>query len=150
MTRHVASGSFVFTAFFAIFSIGSLAQSIPEPIVPVVEPDNAATYATLLKRVQQGDLSVNFREFRLAGALKDGNDALFNDAAAARQNFNRLFEAGSTQEALDVANQILDGNYASLGGHLDAMLALRKLNRLPEAPCDRTSSSCRSIRGASL
>jgi hypothetical protein len=122
-------------------SAGAFAQSNPAPSIPLVppsadQPSVSATYAALLKRLQQGDMTVNFRSFRLAGALMTGQDASMKEQAESR-NFKRLLDAGSTQEALDAANQAIDRNYASLSAHLNALTACNKLNRPAEAALHR-------------
>ena len=100
----------------------------------------ASTYAALLKRVQRGDMTVNFQTFRLAAALMYPPDPVATASMkeqGERATFKRLMDAGSTQEALDAANRALDHNYASLAGHLDAVLACNKLNKPAEAAVHR-------------
>jgi len=111
------------------------------PLRPADQASAASTYAAMLKRVQQGDMTVNFRTFRLAAALMSPHDDPVATASMKEQGeratFKRLMDAGSTQEALDAANRALDRNYASLAGHLNAVLACNKLNKPAEAAVHR-------------
>jgi hypothetical protein len=47
----------------------AFAQAVP----PTVPPEAATEYAAVLKRVQLGDTTVNFRKFRIDGALVAGD-----------------------------------------------------------------------------
>jgi hypothetical protein len=90
------------------------------------------TYAALLKRVQQGDMSVDFRAFRIAGTLASGGHATMHESGE-RAAFRQLYGTGDYQHALDSANQGLARNYASLVNHFDAMLACQALQKAEEA-----------------
>ena len=94
--------------------------------------DPQSHYTALLSRLKGGDISIDFREFRLSAALSVAR-------GSARQEFatdstaRKLLAEGHFQAALDVADEMLKNNYASLFGHLNAMLASQKLNKTEEA-----------------
>ena len=108
------------------------AQSSQAPQEPfgtfTPDPRWAAQYDSILKRVQQGDMNVNFRTFRLAAALMSGSYRSQTEQAA-KVKFKKLFDSGDYQGALDAANDALKGNYACLSAHYNAILAMLKLNR---------------------
>jgi hypothetical protein len=95
-------------------------------------PARNPEYAALLARVQQGDPTVDFRAFRIAGARNSLANASQREEAE-RTAFNNLLTYGNFQGALDSANQALDRDYASLIGHFDAMIACQALQRVQEA-----------------
>jgi hypothetical protein len=89
--------------------------------------DPKEVYAATLKRVLADDPSVDYREFRIAGALASGPDE------GKRQTFDRAAfrqkqQVGDNQGALEVATKALERNYASVVNHLDAMYAYQNLN----------------------
>jgi len=98
----------------------------------VNSPQPKDEYAALLARVQQGDMTVDFRAFRIAGALASGPHPSAMEVGA-RAAFNKLFASGDYAGALDSANQSLNRNYASPFGHFNAMVACEKLNKTEEA-----------------
>jgi tetratricopeptide (TPR) repeat protein len=98
--------------------------------------DATTQYTALLKHVQQGDMTINFRSFRIAGALMIGQDGKLA-AQSDRATFRRLLDAGSLQEALDSANRNLERNYANAAAHFDAFVACSKLNKPAEAALHR-------------
>ena len=89
-------------------------------------------YAAMLARVQQGDMSVDFRAFRSAGAQKSGPHASMIEVGE-RNAFGKLATAGDWAGALASAKQALDRDYASLVAHYNAMLACTKLQQADEA-----------------
>jgi hypothetical protein len=114
-----------------------LAAALTLPVHAQQSAEQAKTkYSTILKQVQDGNLEINFRDFRLAGTLMAGPHASSLEQAE-QINFRHLMEAGKTAEALDAANQALNRNYASLSGHMDAILACVKLNKPAEADFHR-------------
>jgi tetratricopeptide (TPR) repeat protein len=106
---------------------------------PSPSPQIATEYAAFLKRVQQGDLTINYRKFRLDQALASTGKRNAEDTQGPsdRAAFKRLMDAGNTGEALASANRSLERDYASVGAHLDAMTACLKLNRSDEAELPR-------------
>ena len=106
----------------------STAQSTPDvPQKDKMERD----YTSLLSRVKEGDLSVDFRAFRLAAALggRSADAREFIDHGAT----SRLLVTGNYHAALDSATKTLERNYASLYGQFDATVACQKLGMLEDA-----------------
>ena len=89
-------------------------------------------YAELLARVQQGGAAVDFRAFRIAGALRAGSHRSMLETGE-RATFKKLMAAGDFTGALDAAKQALARNYASPLGHFDAMTAYQALGMQEEA-----------------
>jgi hypothetical protein len=107
------------------------AQNVPTP--PSAEHQNAESdYAAMLARVQQGDMSVDFRAFRSAGAQKSGPHASIIEIGE-RNAFGKLAVAGDWAGALASAKQALDRDYASPVAQYNAMLACAKLQQTNEA-----------------
>ncbi len=107
----------------------------PAATVPAGSPPGASPkqeYEGLLKRVLAGDTSVDYQEFRIAGALASGRDEGKRQTID-RAAFRQKQQAGDNQGALDIATQALDRNYASVVNHLDAMFAYANLNNAEEA-----------------
>jgi hypothetical protein len=135
--RAIAIHMIALIAAWLPFSFRLVAQDVVSaPIQPkdaptVNSPGPKDEYAALLARVQQGDMTVDFRAFRIAGALMVGPHPSAVEASA-RAAFNRLLTAGDYAAALDSANQSLNQNYASLVSHFNAMVACRRLNKTSE------------------
>jgi hypothetical protein len=107
------------------------AQSVPP--APSAEQQKAEhEYSEMLARVQQGDMTVDFRAFRVAGAVKSGPLASSLEIAE-RAAFRNLAVSGDWMGALASAKRALDRNYASPVAHYDAMLACQKLQQADEA-----------------
>jgi hypothetical protein len=107
-------------------------DSAPSAANPTDQPKPNEEYANMVARVLQGDTSVDFRTFRIAGALRSGPHASRAEQAE-RAAFDNLLTYGNFQGALDSANRALDRNYASLMGHFDAMIACQALQKTEEA-----------------
>jgi hypothetical protein len=107
--------------------------------VSVAQLDDPAVakqkYDTYKARVTGGDLSMDWRAFRLA-AITAGVDGGF-DWRAARARVLSDLDAGKNEQALAGANRIVDHNIASPEGHLLAMMALGKMGRTDEAKRER-------------
>ena len=97
------------------------------PVAPFKEE-----YAAALKRVLQGDMTVDYRAFRIAGTLASGGHGSMRESAQ-RGAFRRLVESRDFQGALDSANEALTQNYASIVNHFDAMVACQALQKTDEA-----------------
>src|SRR5437870_4417109 len=82
----------------------------------VTSPQAQGDYAALLARVKQGDPTVDFRAFRIAGALASGRLATAMAYLADRAAFEKLFGARDYQGSLEAAIQSLNRNYASTVG----------------------------------
>ena len=82
-------------------------------------------YETYRARVTGGDLSVDWRAFRLA-AVVGGVDGGF-DWHPVRDQVMQDMDAGKNADALTAANQIIEHNMANPEGHLLAMMVLRKM-----------------------
>jgi hypothetical protein len=89
-------------------------------------------YAEILGHVQQGDMTVDFRAFRVAGALKSGPHASMLEAKE-RAAFRSIAASGDWMGALELAKRALDRNYASLVAHSDAMAAYQAMGKADEA-----------------
>ena len=120
--------------------IGSaFGQEVPAAAAkPPVEPDLAREYAAMLARVRNGDTTVNFRQFRVDAVLMAGESRADRLAWHGRENadrasFKRLMDAGNADDALRLANEALERNYASVYLHIDAMTASQKLGKTAEA-----------------
>jgi hypothetical protein len=98
----------------------------------VASAQSKEDYAALLKRVQQGDMTVDFPAFRIAGVLASGGHGSMHESAD-RMAFRKLAEARDYQGALESANQALARNYASIVNHFDAMIACQGLQKTDEA-----------------
>jgi hypothetical protein len=118
--------AFVFGCFM-IPLIVTPAQSIASP-QGADAPNPNTEYSEMLTQVRAGDMSVDFRAFRIAGALRSQPSASGKEQAE-RATFSNLLAFGNFQAALDSANRSLDRNYASLIGHFDAMIACRALQK---------------------
>lgn len=88
-------------------------------------------YNALLGRIKDGDLTVDFRTFRLNAALAGRAAGPLEFAEHSARE--RLLASGNYQGALDSARQTLERNYASVYGHLDAKIACQKLNDSKQA-----------------
>jgi thiol-disulfide isomerase/thioredoxin len=115
-----------------LFAGGSMrGQSVPT--APSAEQQKAERqYAEMLSRVQHGDMSVDFRAFRVAGALRVGPHSSAEETAE-RTAFRNLSAAGDWTDALDSAKRALERNYASPIAHYDAMIACQELHQADEA-----------------
>jgi thiol-disulfide isomerase/thioredoxin len=100
---------------------------------PSAEQQKAESdYSAMLARVRQGDMSVDFRAFRSAGAQKSGPHASIVELGE-RQAFVKLAVAGDWAGAFTSAKQALQRNFASPIAHYDAMIACAKLQQTDEA-----------------
>jgi hypothetical protein len=94
-------------------------------------------YAETLRRVRHGDMSVDFRAFRIAGASMvsslppglAGPRSVSAREIQDHQEFTRLLGFGDFEAAFASVNRSLERNYASLVAHFDAMVACQALHR---------------------
>jgi hypothetical protein len=86
----------------------------------------------MLARVLQGDMTVDFGAFRIAGAQIFGRSTSALESQDHKAFSMRLGDS-DFQGALDCANRSLERNYASLIGHFDAMIASQALHSTDEA-----------------
>lgn len=101
--------------------------------VPSKEQQKAeGEYVETLGRVQHGDMSVDFRAFRVAGALKSGPHASKLETEE-RAAFRNIMASGDWTGALDSAKRALERNYASPIAQYDAMAAYQAMGRADEA-----------------
>ena len=77
-------------------------------------------------------MSVDFRTFRIAGALVAGPHASAMEVAD-RNAFKTFMAASNPQGALDFSNRTLSIDYANAVAHFDAMMACRALYKPDEA-----------------
>jgi hypothetical protein len=89
-------------------------------------------YAEMLGRIRLGDLTVNFRAFRVAGALKSGPHASILETEE-RAAFRNIMASGDWTGVLDSAKRALERNYASPIAQYDAMAAYQALGKTDEA-----------------
>ena len=114
-----------------LLSLHLTAQNVPTP--PTAEQQKAESdYAAMVVRVQQGDMSIDFRAFRVAGAWRSGPHSSALETAE-RSAFRKLAASGDWTSALNSAKHALDRNYASPIAQYDAMLAYQKLRHPDEA-----------------
>jgi Domain of unknown function (DUF4919) len=116
----------------AVLAAGLLLPTAQLDLQAATSPQSKDEYAVIRARVQQGDMTVDFRAFRLAAALAAGPHASAMESAE-RVAFKNLLGSGDYHGALDSAERALDRNYASIVGHFDAMVACQKLNKSEEA-----------------
>jgi sugar lactone lactonase YvrE len=101
--------------------------------IPSAEQQKAEhEFAVMVGRVKQGDMTMDFRAFRVAGALKSGPQASMLETGE-RAAFRNLMASGDRTGALDLARRALDRNYASPIAHFDAMTAYQSLDKNDEA-----------------
>jgi hypothetical protein len=104
----------------------------PAPALSAAQLKARAGYAELLQRVQQGDMSVDFSAFRIAGAIVAGSRISAVEVAD-RAALKKFMAESNPQAALDSSNRTLGLDYASTIAHFDAMMACRALNQPNEA-----------------
>jgi TonB family protein len=101
--------------------------------IPGAEQQKAEReYAEILARVQQGDMTVDFRAFRVAGALKSGPHASKVETEE-RAAFRNIMAASDWAGALNSAKRALQRDYASPIAQYDAMAAYQALGKTDEA-----------------
>ncbi len=94
---------------------------------------DAATkkYESYKTRVMAGDLSIDWRDFRLAGALGEVSQGF--DSQPVHDQVVDDLAAGRYEKALTEAQTVIDRNMANGEGHLLAMAVLQKMGRSEEA-----------------
>jgi hypothetical protein len=88
-------------------------------------------YEAYKKRVMTGDLNIDWRDFRLAGALGEVSQGF--DSQPVHNQFVDDLAAGRYEKALAEAQIVIDRNMANGEGHLLAMTVLQKMGRNEEA-----------------
>jgi hypothetical protein len=78
-----------------------------------------------------GDLSIDWRDFRLAGALSEVSHGF--DSQPVHDQVVDDLAAGRYEKALTEARIVIDRNMANGEGHLLAMIVLKKMGRSEEA-----------------
>jgi hypothetical protein len=110
------------------------ATAFPPPTsgAPAYQEKARSEYTELLARVQRGDLSMDFRAFRIAGALSAGPhiSAIETEGRAA---FKKYMAESNLEKALNASNHLLNIDFASAVGQFGAMTAYRALGRDAEA-----------------
>jgi len=114
------------------FLLAGCALPQPAPALSAAQLKARAGYAELLQRVQQGDMSVDFSAFRIAGAIVAGSRISAVEVAD-RAALKKFMAESNPQAALDSSNRTLGLDYASTIAHFDAMMACRALNQPNEA-----------------
>ncbi len=113
--------SLLIVATFLSLSFSSSAQS---------KSDDKAIYTADTKKVESGDLSFDWREFRLV-AYRGGTD--YFDWHPLRPKFSQAMDKGDYDGALKIANDIIHHNMAEPEGHLLALVVYQKLGKQDEA-----------------
>ena len=108
---------------------GAAAGQIDEPAVAKQK------YETYKTRVMAGDLTVDWRAFRLAAMV--GGSGEF-DWHPVRNQVMQDLDAGKEEAALAAAQQIIAHNMANPEGHVLAMMVLRKMGKDESADKERT------------
>ncbi len=88
-------------------------------------------YEAYKTRVMAGDLSIDWRDFRLAGALGEVSQGF--DSQPVHDQVVDDLAAGRYEKALTEAQIVIDRNMANGEGHLLAMTVLQKMGRSEEA-----------------
>ncbi len=88
-------------------------------------------YEAYKTRVMAGDLSIDWRDFRLAGALGEVGQGF--DSQPVHDQVVDDLAAGRYEKALTEAQIVIDRNMANGEGHLLAMTVLQKMGRSEEA-----------------
>jgi hypothetical protein len=98
-----------------------------------MDDQDAATkkYEAYKTRVMTGDLSIDWRDFRLAGALGQVSQGF--DSQPVHSQLVDDLAAGRYEKALAEAQIVIDHNMANGEGHLMAMTVLQKMGRNDEA-----------------
>ena len=106
---------FRFCSFLLIFSIAFAFFTAPGN--PQDNP--SANYQTLLDRLKNGDVSVNFAELRvLSTQLPDYNPyRIMNELRDQEDQMWEAYKSGKYEEALQIGNSILDMNYLRVMTH---------------------------------
>jgi hypothetical protein len=102
----------------------SLASSAQSKIDP------KAIYTADTKKVESGDLSFDWKEFRLA-AYQGGTE--YFDWHPLRPKFSQAMDKGDYDAALKIANDIIQHNMAEPEGHLLALVVYQKRQKQEEA-----------------
>jgi hypothetical protein len=88
-------------------------------------------YEAYKTRVMAGDLSIDWRDFRLAGALGEVSQGF--DSQPLHDQVVDDLAAGRYEKALTEAQIVINRNMANGEGHLLAMTVLQKMGRSEEA-----------------
>jgi len=104
-----------------------------DTIIPSAEQRKAEReYAEIMARVEQGDMTVDFRAFRTAGALKSGPHASILETEE-RAAFRNIAASRDWTGALNSAKRALERNYASPIAQYDAKAAYQALGETDDA-----------------
>jgi hypothetical protein len=88
-------------------------------------------YEAYKTRVMNGDLSIDWRDFRIAGALGEVSTGF--DSQPVHNQLVVDLDAGRYEKALAEAQIVIDRNMANGEGHLMALTVLQKMGRNEEA-----------------
>jgi len=92
-------------------------------------------YERSLKQVKDGDLNIDWREFRLAAEVAGVSGSF--DWHPVRNAVMKQIQSGDLEKALHGAQQIIDHNFADPEGHLLAMMVYQKINKQDAAAKER-------------
>ena len=92
-----------------------------KPVAPDQSKKDAA-YEALLKKLKDGDKSVDFKELRMAYAESSQYSPYGGDSDAQKSMFAAM-SAGQWDEALKQSSKILDKNYVDIDAHFGAFVA---------------------------
>lgn len=112
-----------------IFICAATAVSVPAQNQPKPKPTPAvanASFAALLERAKKGDESLDFQELRLAYT----ETAEYSPYGADRDSRQKMFAALNGQDydnALEMANKILSGNFLDINAQFGAYVSHREL-----------------------
>src|SRR5947209_17228756 len=115
-------------AFTATASAQKPEQSPPAPAAASQKPDapdkskNDAAYDALLKRVKDGDKTVDFKELRMAYADSSHYSPYGGHSDAQKAMFAAM-RASQWDEALKQSAKILEKNYVDINAHFGAFVA---------------------------
>jgi hypothetical protein len=112
-----------------------LAMGLGLALLQAAALDDAATarrkYDALAVRVTGGDMTVDWRELRLAAVVAGVNGDF--DWRDQDRKFQTAFNAAKYDDALKLALSITSHNIASLDGHFDSYVAYKRLDKTDEA-----------------
>ena len=129
---------------------GGLASSDQEQPGKSAQETPKASYAALLERVKKSDSTVDFRELRLAYT----ETAQYNPYGGDRDTRQKMFAAlqgKQFDQAVELAEKIMTGNFVEINAHFVAYVANRELGRADKAAFHKFmfEGLIKSIKGSS-
>lgn len=134
MNSKLVSRAALLVVLFALPAPASAQTQKQEPPAPVATPQkrpaqdrskNDAAYDALLRRVKDGDKTVDFKELRMAYADSSHYSPYGGDSDAEKAMFTAL-NSEKWDEALNQSSKILEENYVNINAHIVADIANRK------------------------